>query len=185
MNAADIAIQYAMAQIGKPYCWGGIGPSCFDCSGLVQMAYLAGNVQLPRTTYQQVLQGTSVAQTDLAPGDLVFPDPGHVQIFVGGNQIIEAPRTGLSVRTVPMWGFWQARRVTTPGGGVGLSTAQPGVPVSTSANQGCVNQLVGTGTAVLLLVFLYRKRHDENLLRCLHTTKRGTKHRRGSILHRR
>lgn len=154
MNSADIAIQYAMAQIGKPYCWGGIGPTCFDCSGLVQMAFLAANIQLPRTTYQQVLQGTSVARSDLAPGDLIFPDPGHVQIFIGGTQIVEAPHTGLSVRTVPMWGFWQGRRITTPGGGTGLANAQPGIPVSTSAAPGCLSGLTGS---LFVTLVSYRK----------------------------
>lgn len=160
MNQADIAIQYAMAQIGKPYCWGGIGPSCFDCSGLVMSAFQVAGVKLPRTTFSQVGVGTGIDRNSLAPGDLVFPDPGHVQIFIGGNQIIEAPRTGIPVRTVAMWGFWQARRVTAPGGGAGLADAIPGVPASTkTGNTGCLAGVTGLlfAATLPLAYIVYRK----------------------------
>jgi cell wall-associated NlpC family hydrolase len=137
MNQADIALQYALAQIGKPYCWGGTGPNCFDCSGLVMMAYQTAGVVLPRTTYQQVGQGQPIANGDLAPGDLVFPDPGHVQLYVGANTIVEAATSGTPVRTVAMWGFWQGRRVTAPGGPIGLIGAtSPTAP-------GCLGILLG------------------------------------------
>lgn len=115
MGAADSAIAFARAQVGKPYQWGATGPSSFDCSGLVQAAFQAAGINLPRTTYDQVNVGTPVGQADLAPGDLVFPDPGHVQIYLGNGYVIEAPHTGANVRIIKMWGFWQGRRVTAPG----------------------------------------------------------------------
>lgn len=110
-SIVQAAIGFALAQVGKPYQWGATGPDSFDCSGLTMAAYAAAGVQLSRTTYTQVLEGTAVAEGELLPGDLVFPDPGHVQIYLGNGYVIEAPFTGSQVRVVPMWGFWAARRV--------------------------------------------------------------------------
>lgn len=114
-NAADVAIAFARRQLGKPYLWGGTGPDRWDCSGLVQGAYAAAGISLPRTTYEQVNSGQAVSQSELQPGDLVFPDPGHVQIFLGNGFVLEAPHTGAQVRIIKMWGFWRGRRVTAPG----------------------------------------------------------------------
>lgn len=125
-NQADTAIAFARAQLGKPYEWGETGPNGYDCSGLVYAAYRSAGVSIGRTTYTQIFNGTAISKSDLMPGDLVFPDPGHVQLYVGGDQVIEAPHTGANVREVQMWGFWAARRVTTPAtGGSG------GTPVTT------------------------------------------------------
>lgn len=123
MSAADVAIQYALAQVGKPYVWGATGPDGFDCSGLVWAAYNQAGVSLGRTTYQQILNGQDVPQSDLAPGDLVFPDIGHVQLYLGNGQIVEAAHQGTNIRVVNMWGFWKARRVTAPSSGVYTSSA--------------------------------------------------------------
>lgn len=104
-------IAYAQAQLGKPYRWGGHGPNAFDCSGLTDMAYKQIGIDLGWTTYVQVLRGTAVNRADLMPGDLVFPDPGHVQLYLGGGQIIEAPHTGANVRVMPLGTVWKARRI--------------------------------------------------------------------------
>ena len=58
-----------------------------------------------------LLVGRGVAKKDLAPGDLVWPKLGHVQLYVGGGRVIEAPRTGLNVRNAPLGAVWKARRV--------------------------------------------------------------------------
>ena len=116
-TAADIAINFAKAQIGKPYVYGATGPNSYDCSGLVQAAYAAGGIALPRTTYQMLGVGLSITTSnDLQPGDLVFPDAGHVQLYVGPQTIIEAATTGTNVREVKMWGFMTGRRVAEPSG---------------------------------------------------------------------
>jgi cell wall-associated NlpC family hydrolase len=109
--AGAAAIAWARAQIGKPYRWGATGPDAYDCSGLVQQAYAHAGINLPRTTAQMIFVGKRVSKADLVPGDLVFPDPGHVQIYTGGGNVIESPHTGLKVREVKMWGFMTARRV--------------------------------------------------------------------------
>lgn len=110
------AISYAVAQLGKPYLWGGTGPGAFDCSGLVMMAYRAAGVSIPRTTFQQVLAGTPVYSLGaLAAGDLLFTagsdgtasDPGHVGLYIGSGLVIEAPQTGEPVMITPLAGYWQ------------------------------------------------------------------------------
>lgn len=120
LSPADTAIQFALAQVGKPYKWGATGPDSYDCSGLAMAAYRAAGIDITRTTYTQALKGTGVSQAALMPGDLVFPDAGHVQIYLGNGRVVEAPHTGANVRVVNMWGFWKARRVTNiPGSIVG------------------------------------------------------------------
>lgn len=115
MNAADQAISFARSQIGKPYVSGGIGPNGYDCSGLVQTSYRSAGITLPRITQAMVFSGTGLSKEQLQAGDLVFPDVGHVQLYVGNGQIIEAAHTGTNVRQVNMWGFQYGRRVTAPG----------------------------------------------------------------------
>lgn len=107
------AITFARAQIGKPYIWATAGPNSYDCSGLVWRAFEAAGYKFSGrpTTYSLIGLGTNVSKSDLQPGDLVFPDAGHVQIYSGGGNIIEAPHTGAKVREIPMWGFWRARRL--------------------------------------------------------------------------
>lgn len=93
-------IDNAMQYIGQPYSWGNL-----DCSGLVQRAYAAVGVDLPRISYQQATYGRSIGRDVAKPGDLVAWDNSvrnngadHIAIYLGNNQILEAPRTGLNVR---------------------------------------------------------------------------------------
>ncbi|MDT9688710.1 C40 family peptidase [Streptomyces sp. P9(2023)] len=98
------AISFARDQIGKPYVWGATGPSAYDCSGLTQAAWRAAGVALPRTTYTQINAGQRVSRSQLAPGDLVFFYSGisHVGLYIGGGQMIHAPRPGAPVRVAPI-----------------------------------------------------------------------------------
>lgn len=128
-SIADAAIAFAREQIGKPYRWGATGPDAYDCSGLIYRSYLHAGFQkiaAYRVTYQLIHLGRPVKRADLAPGDLVFPNPGHVQLYVGGGRVIEAPEAGVPVRNVPIWGFWQARRIVSPGTGSTAGTAGAG-----------------------------------------------------------
>ncbi|MFC9794068.1 NlpC/P60 family protein [Streptomyces sp. NPDC057695] len=101
---ASQAISFARAQLGKPYVWGATGPSGYDCSGLTQAAWRAAGVSLPRTTYTQINAGRRVSRSQLAPGDLVFFYSGisHVGLYIGGGQMIHAPRPGAPVRIAPI-----------------------------------------------------------------------------------
>lgn len=122
-SAADSAIAFAMSQIGKPYVLGATGPNAWDCSGLIQGAYRAAGVSLSRTTWTQINDGVAVDPANIQPGDLRFPDPGHVQLYIGNGEIIEAANPTVPVRRTKAWGpAWKVRRVTTPGTAPGTPT---------------------------------------------------------------
>lgn len=104
------AVAYAQRQIGKPYKWGAEGPDAFDCSGLTMRAWGSAGVTIPRTTTFQQTIGTDVTGGPYEQGDLIFPTATHVQLYAGGGQIIEAPRTGLNVRKMPLGHVYKARR---------------------------------------------------------------------------
>jgi cell wall-associated NlpC family hydrolase len=97
---ASVAIQFAYAQLGKPYQWGGAGPDSFDCSGLTMRAWGAAGVGLPHSAAGQQAELPSVPLSALEPGDLVFyGDPAfHTAIYIGGGRIIQAPHTGTVVQ---------------------------------------------------------------------------------------
>src|SRR4051812_3190889 len=71
-QAAQTAVDTALAQLGRPYAWGAAGPSSFDCSGLVQYAYSAAGVRVPHSSGALSTLGTPVDRANLQPGDLVF-----------------------------------------------------------------------------------------------------------------
>jgi cell wall-associated NlpC family hydrolase len=110
--AQTVAVEWALTQIGTPYVWGDETPGVgFDCSGLVQAAYAAAGVALPRVAQDQYDETPKVPASDpLAPGDLVFFGSGtsgidHVGLFVGnvaGQAVmVDAPYTGADVRVEP------------------------------------------------------------------------------------
>lgn len=107
---ASGVINYARAQIGKPYVWGGVGPYGYDCSGLIYKAYESVGIKIPRATSGQIGGGRKVSKNDIQPGDLIFPYPGHVFLAIGGGRAIEAPRTGLKVREIKIYGNYYAIR---------------------------------------------------------------------------
>jgi hypothetical protein len=97
------AVAYAQAQLGKPYVWGGAGPYGFDCSGLVMMAWQAAGVLLPHFTGDQWADTYHISRRQLEPGDLVFSNGfGHVQMYVGHGEVIQAPYTGEVVSYAPL-----------------------------------------------------------------------------------
>ena len=95
-------LAYAYAQIGKPYCYAGVGPDCYDCSGLTMMAWAQAGVSMPHGSYDQMAMFPSVPMSQLQPGDLVFWD-GHVGIYVGNGSVLHAPHTGTNVQITPIW----------------------------------------------------------------------------------
>jgi hypothetical protein len=106
-DVVDEASQFA----GTPYVWGGDTPQGFDCSGFTQYVYGQLGVSLPRTSEEQATAGTAVdSLSDAQPGDLVFfagsdgtaSAPGHVGIYVGNGEMIDAPYTGTTVQVQPV-----------------------------------------------------------------------------------
>jgi len=109
---AQAILNEAYAQLGKPYVWGATGSDSFDCSGFTQYVYEhAAGVDISRTTYSQINVGQAVSQDQLQPGDLVFTHAGHVGIYVGNGQMINAPQTGDVVKVAPVYSFYAGRRV--------------------------------------------------------------------------
>jgi peptidoglycan DL-endopeptidase CwlO len=106
---AQKAVAFAYAQLGKPYQWGATGPDSYDCSGLAQAAWAAAGVAIPRDTYEQWAALPHIASSDIQPGDLLYYDGvGHVAIYVGDGDIIDAPQTGMDVERIPMDTGWYA-----------------------------------------------------------------------------
>ncbi len=102
-GAAAEAVGFAMAQIGKPYVWGAVGPSSYDCSGLTSAAWAAAGHPIPRTSQAQWAGLTRVSLSSARPGDLIiyYNDATHVGMYIGGGQMVHAPRPGRSVTTAP------------------------------------------------------------------------------------
>ncbi|OEJ95209.1 C40 family peptidase [Streptomyces thermolilacinus] len=90
------AIEFAMAQVGKPYVWGAEGPDSYDCSGLTQRAWGAAGRGIPRTSQEQWRLLPRVAVQDMRPGDLIiyFDDASHVAMYIGDGAMVHAPRPG-------------------------------------------------------------------------------------------
>ena len=109
-SAAAAAIAFALRQVGKPYQWGADGPDAYDCSGLVYTAYAAAGIRIARTTFGWRQDGPQVPLSQIQPGDLLFSagsdgtpaDPGHVVMYLGGGQVIQAPQAGQDVQVDPL-----------------------------------------------------------------------------------
>ena len=95
-QAAQVVVDTALAQRGKPYVWAAEGPGSYDCSGLVVYAFAAAGIGLPHSSRMQSEMGTPVSRAQLQPGDLVFfYDPvSHVGIYIGNGQMVHAPTFG-------------------------------------------------------------------------------------------
>jgi cell wall-associated NlpC family hydrolase len=107
----DIAANWALTQLGKPYQWGGAGPDTYDCSGLTMVAWAHAGVQLAHWTGYQWQSGPHVPLSQLQRGDLLFfatntSDPNtihHVGIYIGNGMMVDAPYTGAFVRIDGMY----------------------------------------------------------------------------------
>lgn len=115
VSGAKVA-RYAETYVGVPYEWGASGPRAFDCSGLVQAVYAHFGIDLTRTSYAQMLEGTAVRR-GLRRGDLVFWNHGgHVGIYVGRRRFVSATvHAGVAVYSMSVWARTQtyagARRI--------------------------------------------------------------------------
>ena len=92
-----VAINFALDQLGKPYVWGAHGPKAYDCSGLVSAAWAKAGVRFTPQTEAMYRELPHVDHPQ--PGDLTY-HPGHTQMVLNDGLILEAPRTGLTVRII-------------------------------------------------------------------------------------
>lgn len=107
----EIAIGFALAQVGKRYVFGASGPNSFDCSGLVMRAFERIGINLPHYTGTMLGYGRRVNQSEMIRGDIVFPSSSHVGIYLGNGEYVAAsnPRTGIKVSK--LYSFYAARRL--------------------------------------------------------------------------
>jgi cell wall-associated NlpC family hydrolase len=113
------AIEWALAQLGTPYAFGGDCTASHsgdpahecDCSSLTMMAYDAAGITIPRTAAQQSHAGTPIYDpAQLLPGDLLFipgsdgtaSSPGHVGLYIGQGLLVQSPHTGDYVKVTQL-----------------------------------------------------------------------------------
>jgi len=105
------AVAAALSVLGSPYVWGAEGPNTFDCSGLVQWAYLQAGLVLPRLASDQYRASTPVPYNQMQPGDLIVyaynvrdeSTIHHIAMYIGNGQMVHAPHTGDVVKVVPVY----------------------------------------------------------------------------------
>jgi cell wall-associated NlpC family hydrolase len=105
------ALHVAETQRGKRYCWGGSGPSCYDCSGLVAWAYGRVGIRLPHNTVDMLDSGRlrRTSERRARAGDLVFWGDYHVEFFVKPGESFGAHHGGTLVGFRAIWGsptYW-------------------------------------------------------------------------------
>jgi cell wall-associated NlpC family hydrolase len=159
----------AAQYIGTPYVWGGESPKGFDCSGLVDYVLTdLGITGVPRTSEEQWKWVKKVNYKSLQPGDLIFlnfpgeQSPGHVMIYAGNNEVIQAPKPGQDVQVASFtpqapgsteWGatvvgYGRPPGVTTSPGSVSIAGGQ------TSGGGSSSLASLGTGCVVPALLML-------------------------------
>ncbi|MFT4088459.1 MAG: NlpC/P60 family protein [Gordonia sp. (in: high G+C Gram-positive bacteria)] len=125
-EAVEIVVNRAKSQLGLPYAWGGgdaNGPTLgirdggvadshgdynkigFDCSGLMVYAFAGIGYSLPHYTGYQYTSGPQFPLSEMQRGDMIFYGPNaseHVAMYLGDNQMIEAPQSGDVVKISPL-----------------------------------------------------------------------------------
>ena len=103
-----IAYDYAVSQRGKWYCWGGSGPSCYDCSGLVSAAYRHVHILIGRTTYDMLRSGRliRISRPQARRGDLAFYGTGHVEFYDRASVTFGAHTTGTRIGWLRFGAYW-------------------------------------------------------------------------------
>lgn len=150
-------VEIASRFIGLPYVLGASDPNAaFDCSGLTSYVYGQLGITLPRTSAQQRYAGRNISKAELLPGDLIW-SPGHIAIYIGNGEIIDASSSIMETVRRPMWQEYEGAveyiRVLdsndnpqpTTGGGGGVAP-QPNLPADRNANRSLAyNMMIAKG----------------------------------------
>ena len=95
------AAAIAAGQVGVPYRYGGSSPAGFDCSGLAYYAYASAGISIPRTTSGQWTALTTVLNSEMRAGDMLFFEiagkMSHVGVYLGDGRFVHAPSSGRTV----------------------------------------------------------------------------------------
>ena len=102
-SSSSAIVNAARSALGTPYSWGGSSLGGMDCSGLVNYAYKAAGIDVPRTSSQIANGGRWISQSEAQPGDIVAWS-GHVAIYAGNGQIIDASGSKQRVVERSIWG---------------------------------------------------------------------------------
>lgn len=99
---ASSVVEAALTKIGSPYSWGAVGPTAFDCSGLIYWAFQQQGMTVPRTSQAQMAGGMPVEADQLQAGDIIGYHPGatHVGLYIGQGMIVHASDYGIPVQVV-------------------------------------------------------------------------------------
>ncbi len=132
-------IAFCQAAMATPneYLWGGTLAPNYDCSGLMQAAFAAAGIWLPRDAYQQETFCQAIDLKDLMPGDLVFfgtaQKATHVGLYLGNANYIHSSgkaqgRNGIGIDRLSAEGdrVSQTYYAQCRGGGRVVASYQPG-----------------------------------------------------------
>ena len=112
--SARYPTQAANGAYTRAYAYANQGLRAFDCSGLMQWGYAQAGISIGRSTWDQIENGVEVSLSNVQPGDLLFyKSLGHVGMYIGNGQWIEAPNKNANVRitSVPWGSIGRARRI--------------------------------------------------------------------------
>ena len=102
-------MEYALAQVGKPYSFAAQPPSSWDCTKLTSWAWAQVGVQLTPYSYAQAQEVRRISPDELQPGDLLFffeSGAHHASMYIGGGMIVEASSPEVGVRVTDVWNSW-------------------------------------------------------------------------------
>ncbi len=107
-------VQTAKSLVGKPYCFGGKGPTCFDCSGLVYYVYKVNGYNIPSTTKKLKKIGKKIKKiNNLRKGDILIFKINrklwHAGIYIGNGFFIHSPKRNARVREEELNKYWRKK----------------------------------------------------------------------------
>ena len=112
-EAVQRVVQFALAQVGKPYVWGAPGPDSFDCSGLTRAAWAQVGVNITHYSGSQYQETTPVSLQALQPGDLLYfySIEQHVGLYIGNGKLVQAANPQAGVIISDLDGYWRSNLV--------------------------------------------------------------------------